>query len=139
MQNEEDLVKLIRKDETIVRKVQTSPFPSIGSNGLKRLESQTLLIIGRLRTLSSAVESRKFSVQEDTQRSVHVGCMIPLRYGDCRSVIGRHISRRGLLVLLIPAQGDARARQRDRRTVEAPTSLFFYCPLFGCSEAKKKG
>lgn len=51
---------------------------------------------GRLRTLSSVVESRKFIVQEDAQRSVRVGCMIPFRCGDCHSVMGRHISRRGL-------------------------------------------
>ena len=51
---------------------------------------------GRLRTLSSVVESRKFIVQEDAQRSVHVGCMIPFCCGHCHSVMDRHISRRGL-------------------------------------------
>ena len=53
---------------------------------------QNLLEIGRLRTLSSAAESRKFKVQEDTQRSVRVGCIVPIYY----------ISRRGLTRVAYP-------------------------------------
>ena len=42
----------------------------------KGTEGQTLVVKGRLRTLSSDVESRKFTSQEETQRGVHIGCIV---------------------------------------------------------------
>ena len=75
-----------------------------------------LLEIGRLRTLSSTVESRKFKSQEDAQPKRP-------RWVYCYHTV--NISRRGLTRVAYPWQGDARARQWDKRTVVTPTSFFF--------------
>ena len=79
---------------------------------------------GRLRTLSSVVESRKFIVQEDAQRSVRVGCMIPFCCGHYHSVLGRHISRRGLTRVAYLWEWAMREPEHEGKwTVEAPTSF----------------
>ena len=71
--------------------------------------------IGRLRTLSLAVESRKFNSPEDKRnRNVRVGCIVPIYY----------ISRRGLTRVAYPGQGNARARRWDKREVVTPTSFY---------------
>ena len=75
---------------------------------------------GRLRTLSSTSESRKFNVSEDTQpkRLRGMYCMlsvlltVPIYHGV------------GYLELLILRQGSARARMWDRREVEFPRFCF---------------
>ena len=72
---------------------------------------------GRLRTLSSDVESRKFTSQEETQRGVHIGCVVLCPIQRTMSIslgVGYRVA--------YPWQGNARALHRDKRS-RAPTSF----------------
>jgi len=85
----------------------------------KGTEGQTLVVKGRLRTLSSDVESRKFNAKKRRSRNVHFGCIVPYTLSVVCSL---NISRRGLSRVAYPWQGDARALHRDKRS-RAPTSF----------------
>ena len=78
---------------------------------------------GRLRTPSSTVESRKFKSPEETQpeRLRWVYCTLSPYYNKGR--LPCNTSRRGLTRVAYPGQGNARARQWDKRKVVTPTSL----------------
>ena len=79
-------------------------------------EGQTFVVKGRLQTLSSASESRKFKHLKIRNRNVHIGCIVPCSY----FMSGLNISRRGLSRVAYPGQGNARARMWDKREVEHP-------------------
>ena len=75
----------------------------------KGTEGQTLVVKGRLRTLSSAVESRKFWPQKVRNRNVHIGCIVPC---SLFAVCSINISRRGLSRVAYP----------EARQCESPTA-----------------
>jgi len=75
---------------------------------------------GRLRTLSSSLESRKFNSQKIRQRNVRVGCIVSAPF----MAYAYNISWRGLLALLILWGGNARARDWDKQ-VQTPTSFLY--------------
>ena len=82
------------------------------------------MVKGRLRTLSSTVESRKFKSRRNATerpRWVYYTLLIHARRG---MQIMYNISRRGLTRVAYPGQGNARARQWDKREVVTPTSLY---------------
>lgn len=76
---------------------------------------------GRLRTLSSSLESRKFIFGEDTATKASMLGVLYLQ--PSYEVVPYNISWRGLLVLLILRIGNARALDWDKR-VQTPT-LFY--------------
>ena len=85
----------------------------------KGTEGQTLVVKGRLRTLSSVCESRKFhSTRRNATRTSTLG-VLHSAYTFMGIV---NISRRGLSRVAYPWQGDARALHRDKRS-RAPTSF----------------
>ena len=84
---------------------------------------------GRLRTLSSSLESRKFNSQKIRQRNVRVGCIVSAPF----MAYAYNISWRGLLALLILWGGNARARDWDKQ-VQNPTSFFMF--LISTCESK---
>ena len=74
------------------------------------------MVKGRLRTLSSDVESRKFTSQEDTQqeRPLWVYCTQLIGASSIYLGVGYRVA--------YPWQGNARALHRDKRS-RAPTSF----------------
>ena len=81
-------------------------------------EGQTFVVKGRLQTLSSASESRKFKHLKIRNRNVHIGCIVPCPYNNG---FRQYISA-WAIELLILVRGNARAQMRDRRS-RAPTSF----------------
>lgn len=77
---------------------------------------------GRLRTLSSSLESRKFIFGEDTATKASMLGVLYLQ--PSYEVVPYNISWRGLLVLLILRIGNARALDWDKQ-VQTPTSFLF--------------
>ena len=81
--------------KSFARKILIATFAatSIVHNGL---EGQILLEKGRLRTLSSMHESRKFSLRRKRNRNVHIGCIVPC--SNHISILNSiyNITRRGL-------------------------------------------
>jgi len=81
-------------------------------------EVKGILIKGRLRTLSSTSESRKFKSRRNaTERPRWVYYTLQTSMVSADKC---NISRRGLTRVAYPGQGDARARMWDRREVEHP-------------------
>ena len=76
---------------------------------------QILLEKGRLRTLSSTVESRKFRPEESATETSALGVLYPV--DSCFVLQEQHynISRRGLSRVAYPGQGNARALLWDKR------------------------
>ena len=86
--------------------------------GRKGNEVKDILIKGRLRTLSSTSESRKFKSRRNaTERPRWVYYTLQTSMVSADKC---NISRRGLTRVAYPGQGDARARMWDRREVEHP-------------------
>ena len=81
---------------------------------------------GRLRTLSSSLESRKFIFGEDTATKASMLGVLYLQ--PSYEVVPYNISWRGLLVLLILRIGNARALDWDKR-VQTPTSFHILLSL----------
>ena len=77
---------------------------------------------GRLRTLSSSLESRKFIFGEDTATKASMLGVLYLQ--PSYEVVPYNISWRGLFVLLILRIGNARALDWDKQ-VQTPTSFLF--------------
>ena len=84
------------------------PLPTTRSSPKGKV-GQTLVVKGRLRTLSSAVESRKFWPQKVRNRNVHIGCIVPYMLFVVCSI---NISRRGLSRVAYP----------EARQCESPTA-----------------
>ena len=78
---------------------------------------------GRLRTLSSSLESRKFIFGEDTATKASMLGVLYLQ--PSYEVVPYNISWRGLLVLLILRIGNARALDWDKQ-VQTPTSFYLH-------------
>ena len=79
---------------------------------------QNFVVKGRLRTLSSTSESRKFKSRRNaTERPRWVYYTLQTSMVSADKC---NISRRGLTRVAYPGQGDARARMWDRREVEHP-------------------
>ena len=100
--------------------ITTFAATSIAHNGL---EGQILLEKGRLRTLSSAVESRKFRSQKKTQpqRPHWVYCTLFTSHINGEQSLQYHAT--WAIELLILRLGNARARRRGKR-VEHPRLSF---------------
>ena len=78
---------------------------------------------GRLRTLSSTHESRKFRPEENATEASMLGVLYPVHITYCDVSDSTILHGVGYQVAY-PGQGNARARAWDRR-VRAPTSFIY--------------